>query len=137
MNAGNRTSRNRLGVVVVAIVAVAWLLAACSSSSGTQPSGASSAKVDPASFDVLIDVRDPAEFAAGHLTGAIDLSLNDGTFAAELSSLDPSKSYAVYCRSGSRSSRAVAMMRDAGITEVVDLGSMDAAASATGLAVVK
>jgi len=124
-------------ILGVALALGGATITGCSSSSGTQTSGSSASSVDPTSFDVLIDVRDPSEFAAGHLTGAVDLSLNDGTFAAQLGSLDPSKSYAVYCRSGSRSSRAVAMMRDAGFTEVIDLGSIGEAASATGLAVVK
>lgn len=49
----------------------------------------------------LVDVRDPEEFAEGHIPGAINLPLNN--FAAASGVLDKEKKIVVYCNSGGRS----------------------------------
>jgi rhodanese-related sulfurtransferase len=67
---------------------------------------------------VLLDVRSPAEFADGHLPGAINLNVNDGSFAAKIQQLDKSKKYIVYCRTQNRSARAADQMRRADFTDV-------------------
>ena len=85
---------------------------------------------------ILIDVRDVEEFAAGHLPNARNIPFNDGSLAAQLPTLDPNVAYGVYCRSGNRSGQAVALMKEAGFANVVDLGGLEAAASATGLELV-
>ena len=99
-----------------------------------QTSGSTAA---PATSDlILIDVRDIEEFATGHLPNATNIPFNDGTLAAQLPTLDPNVAYGVYCRSGNRSGQAVALMNEAGFTNVVDLGGLEAAVSATGLELV-
>ena len=85
---------------------------------------------------VVVDVRTPAEYAGGHLDGAVNLDVSAADFATELAELDPSAEYVVYCQSGNRSSRAVAQMEQAGFTSVEDAGGISSAAAATGLAVV-
>lgn len=85
---------------------------------------------------IVLDVRTPEEYAAGHLDGAVLLDLNSGAFANALPDLDPSAEYLVYCRSGNRSAQAVTMMVQRSFDSVVDLGAMGDAAAATGLAVV-
>jgi rhodanese-related sulfurtransferase len=84
---------------------------------------------------IIIDVRTPEEFAQGHLDGAINLDVEGGAFEAGLADLDPSATYAVYCRSGRRSALAADAMAQNGFTDVADLGSIEAAAAATGLPV--
>ncbi|NLI04081.1 MAG: rhodanese-like domain-containing protein [Actinomycetaceae bacterium] len=99
---------------------------------------ACSASADPVEVGpdtVVIDVRTAAEYDAGHLEGATLLDLNSGEFQAELPSLDPAGEYIVYCRSGNRSGQATKMMEDAGFENVTDLGSMENASEATGLAI--
>lgn len=86
---------------------------------------------------ILIDVRTPAEYDAGHLDGAQLLDLNGGEFAAALPTLDPEAAYAVYCKSGNRSGQAVAMMEDSGFDNVIDLGSITEAAASTQIEVVQ
>ena len=49
----------------------------------------------------LVDVRDPDEFAAGHIPGAINIPSNK--FAAGSAVLDKNKLVVVYCNSGGRS----------------------------------
>ncbi len=71
----------------------------------------------------LIDVRTPEEFAGGHIAGAVNIPVQSRDFSARVAELDPTATYAVYCRSGNRSRPAVAAMRDAGITTIYELGS--------------
>lgn len=85
----------------------------------------------------IVDVRTPAEYAEGHLDGAVNLDVQDAAgFTAALEDLDPGAPYVVYCRSGNRSAAATAQMVDAGFTDVADAGGLQAAADATGLAIV-
>jgi rhodanese-related sulfurtransferase len=81
---------------------------------------------------VVIDVRTAEEFAEGHLPGARNLDLHRGDFAAAITGLDPGATYLLYCRSGSRSGIAAEMMRQAGFTDVTNLGSVQEAADALG-----
>ena len=80
----------------------------------------------------LLDVRDISEFESGHLPDAMNIPFNDGTLESSLASMDKNTRYVVYCRSGNRSSQAVALMKEAGFTDVTDLGGLEAAVAATG-----
>jgi rhodanese-related sulfurtransferase len=66
---------------------------------------------------VVIDVRSPAEVAEGAITGATVLDFNAGEFEAKIGD------YLVYCRSGSRSGQAVAIMKELGFSDVIDAGA--------------
>jgi phage shock protein E len=85
---------------------------------------------------IIIDVRTTEEFAAGHLDGAVNYNVEDGTLEQALPSLDPNANYVVYCRSGRRSAVAVDLMKDNGFTQIADLGSLDDAADATGFVII-
>ena len=52
---------------------------------------------------VVLDVRTPEEFNGGHIINAINIDIYNDYFNSDISTLDKSKSYAVYCRSGKRS----------------------------------
>jgi rhodanese-related sulfurtransferase len=52
---------------------------------------------------VVLDVRTPEEFNGGHILNAINIDIYNDYFNSDISTLDKSKSYAVYCRSGKRS----------------------------------
>ena len=86
---------------------------------------------------IIIDVRTPAEYAEGHVDGAINLDLEGGVFEAEYSKLDPSKSYIVYCRSGRRSGVAASILKDNGFVDIVDLQTLENAANNTGLPIIE
>lgn len=86
---------------------------------------------------MILDVRTAAEYSEGHLEGAELLDLTGGDLAAALPTLDPEVEYLVYCASGNRSGQAVALMEDAGLTKVTDLGGIDDAAGSTELAIVR
>lgn len=85
---------------------------------------------------VMIDVRTPDEFAAGHLDGAVNLDVQSAEFDALVGQLDPEGSYYVYCRSGNRSAQAIDRMSALGFTDLTNGGSVENASSSTGLAIV-
>jgi rhodanese-related sulfurtransferase len=101
------------------------------------------AHLDPAAFataaaepaTVLLDVRTPAEFAAGHLPRAINLDMQAADFTTRIIELDKTTHYALYCRSGHRSGLAAEQMRAAGFSRVVDLSGGIIAWTAAGGAV--
>jgi rhodanese-related sulfurtransferase len=49
----------------------------------------------------VVDVRDPAEYDAGHIPGAVNIPV--ATFASRSGQLDKKKKIIVYCNSGNRS----------------------------------
>jgi rhodanese-related sulfurtransferase len=70
---------------------------------------------------IILDVRTPEEFASGYIEGALNIDFNSGDFANEITRLNPSKTYAVYCRSGNRSGQAASIMHKAGFHDVSNL----------------
>ena len=69
---------------------------------------------------VLIDVSEPAEFAAGHAAGARNVPLGRLAGAKEVPS-NKTLPLVLLCASGARSSRAAAMLRKAGHEKAVSL----------------
>jgi rhodanese-related sulfurtransferase len=107
---------------IITILASVLLLAGCSSSSSAIDLSVSefSNKVTEAGI-ITLDVRTPGEFNEGHIDGALLIDFQSGNFENEIASLDKSKTYAVYCRSGNRSGEAVKVMSDAGFTNLYNL----------------
>jgi len=56
--------------------------------------------------NVILDVRTPEEFQAGHIPGAVNLDVSAPDFQAKAALLDRNKIYLVHCASGVRSARA-------------------------------
>ena len=74
---------------------------------------------------ILLDVRTPEEFAAGHIPGA--LQLTNETFTkqdAEKLLKDKSQTIYVYCRSGRRSKQSSQKLIDFGYTNVIEIGGI-------------
>jgi len=61
---------------------------------------------------VIIDVREPGEFAQGHVPGAVNVPL--GQLAQRLEKLDPHAETYVICQSGHRSATGVRILKRAG-----------------------
>lgn len=70
---------------------------------------------------MILDVRSPAEFAQGHIPGAVNISHTK--LASRLDELGDSKSVelVVYCESGRRAALATEVLRAAGFTRIRDL----------------
>lgn len=116
-----------LAASLIAIFSVASLTA-CSTS---EP-------LDMTTVAAVIDVRTPAEYAGGHLEGALNIDVQGMNFAAEVEALDKTADYVIYCRSGNRSGQAISQMQSLGFTgTLTNGGGVDAASQATGLAVIQ
>ncbi|HEU4464465.1 MAG TPA: rhodanese-like domain-containing protein [Gemmatimonadota bacterium] len=125
---------------IVLSIAVGVLLAACgepripeeASAPAPAPAAAPGARlVTPAEARTLVawpgvqvvDVRTEEEYAAGHLPGArrvqldeIGAAIDAGEFPAS-----PETPLLVYCRAGSRSAQAAALLSERGFQRVYDL----------------
>src|SRR3982751_4004585 len=55
---------------------------------------------------VVLDVRTPREFEAGHIKGATNINFNDKDFAKRVEALDKNKTYIIHCAAGGRSGKA-------------------------------
>jgi rhodanese-related sulfurtransferase len=109
--------------LAVAAIASVGLLAGCSSSNEATK------KVDPVEFSeviaqpgvIILDVRTPEEFNAGHIANAININMADSKFSSEVSKLDKNATVAVYCRSANRSAVATKEMAELGFTDMYDM----------------
>ena len=57
---------------------------------------------------VVLDIRTPEEFKAGHITGATNINFRATDFEQRIAGLDRGKSYIVHCASGGRSTQSLA-----------------------------
>jgi rhodanese-related sulfurtransferase len=70
----------------------------------------------------LLDVRTPEEFEEGHIPNATLLDIRQaGSFMEGIQSMDSSKNYYVYCRSGARSAQACQLMGQMGMDTTYNL----------------
>ena len=77
---------------------------------------------------VILDVRTPQEVSSSHVPNSKNIDFYSDTFKDDISKLDKTKSYGVYCRSGNRSGQTVNLMKSLGFEKVENLGSVEAAA---------
>ena len=71
-----------------------------------------------------VDVREPDEFAVGHIPGAKLLPLGDVLTRAEGVMPDKNAQWLIYCRTGRRSADAVQKLDSLGYTNLYDLGGI-------------
>jgi rhodanese-related sulfurtransferase len=107
--------------VIAAVFASALLLSGCSSNSAVTDLGAADFVAQSQAAEVvIIDVRTAGEFNEGHITNAVNIDVESMRFDAEIAALDKDVTYALYCRSGNRSSIAAGKMSDAGFTSILN-----------------
>lgn len=73
---------------------------------------------------IIVDVRTPAEFDLSHITGAVNVNVQDDDFAALIARLDKDKTYLVHCTrnpENGRSSRALETMQSLGFKNLYSL----------------
>jgi len=110
------------------------ILAPAQTNTNNAPPKAASKAADPRRVDVnefeklwqdkhnvVLDVRTPKEFAAGHIPGAINLDVNSSDFGEKVSGLSKDKVYLVHCAAGVRSARACQKMNSLGFEHLIDL----------------
>ena len=86
---------------------------------------------------VVLDIRSPEDFAAGHIRDARHIPLKE--LKSRISELDKfkSKSVIVVCSSGAQSARAASVLKSAGFGDVYSLDGGLAAWRAQGLPTAK
>lgn len=117
---------SKVWIAVIGLVAIVIGAAVYMKPADTQQ--ASSATFSTVTKDVaagakLYDVRTPDEFATSHFEGAKNWSLQDiqqGT----LPNVPKDTKIYVYCHSGNRSGQATQLLRQAGYSNVTDLGGL-------------
>lgn len=113
--------------VIIGILAVAFGVIALKSNNNTpaQSSSVSFAAVqsDVSSSAKLYDVRTAQEYTSGHFENAENWSLQDMQ-AGKLPEVPKTTKIYVYCQSGNRSSQAARLLKDAGFSNITDLGGL-------------
>lgn len=76
---------------------------------------------------ILVDVRTPEEYQAGHLDNAKNINWYDKNFAEQFTSISKDETIYVYCKKGGRSAKAQQVLDSLGYKKVVNLeGGYDA-----------
>lgn len=70
---------------------------------------------------LLVDVRTPAEYAAGHVKGSVNVPLDK--VRSQLSKFKNQKNIIVCCQSGGRSAQAKVVLEKNGFANVINGGS--------------
>jgi rhodanese-related sulfurtransferase len=86
---------------------------------------------------LVLDVREPAEYAKGHVLGAKNVPLGDVERRAAELDKHKAKPVIVVCESGNRSSRAIEALRTRGFARVFNLSGGFGAWQQAGLPVEK
>ncbi len=71
--------------------------------------------------NLILDVRTPEEFQAGHIHGAMNFDVTASDFQAKTAVLDRNKTYLVHCASGVRSARACEKLNQLGFPNLYNL----------------
>ncbi|RZV66641.1 MAG: rhodanese-like domain-containing protein [Flavobacteriaceae bacterium] len=69
----------------------------------------------------LVDVRTEAEYRLEHIAKSQNIDVRSPNFDEEIQKLDKDRPVIVYCRSGIRSAKCVAKLKDAGFVKIYDL----------------
>ena len=77
------------------------------------------ARMDAGTAPTILDVRERSEAAESRIAGSILIPL--GELPRRLDELDRDRELVVHCKSGARSARAVAMLREKGYAKAVNL----------------
>ncbi len=73
---------------------------------------------------VIMDVRTPVEYEMSHITGSVNVNVQDESFESMVVALDPNKTYIVHCTknpAGGRSSRALETLKSLGFKHLYSL----------------
>ncbi|WP_026450397.1 rhodanese-like domain-containing protein [Aequorivita capsosiphonis] len=69
----------------------------------------------------LLDVRTSKEYKEGHVAQALNIDVLEDDFSEKAKSLDKDQPVYLYCRSGNRSKKASAILKDMGFKEIYDM----------------
>ena len=131
-------------IILLNLILIGFILPSCSA----QQDGTSTAlsakeastligkhKDDP-NF-IILDIRTPGEYQSGHLKDSIMIDYYSKSFGDQIARLDKGKSYLVYCRSGNRSARSMALFEKLQFKKIYHLSSGINGWNSEGLPLVK
>ena len=75
---------------------------------------------------LLIDVRSEKEFAQGHLDGAANIEWDETETLMAAIGTDKQRQVVIYCRSGNRSGKSMAVLESYGYTNIFNATGLDA-----------
>ena len=116
---------------LIPILLSALMFAGCAGTSNSQTNTYRQITIDEAvtmmaqeTGYIILDVRRPDEFAAGHIPNAINVP-NESIGTSEIPELpDKNQLILVYCRSGRRSKEASEKLVKLGYTNIVEFGGI-------------
>ncbi len=115
----------KLSLYFIAICTTSFSIISCSQSSKANvrllPATEFKAELEIFDDKILVDVRTPEEYAAGHISSAININVLDGNFKNEINNLDKAKAIFVYCKVGGRSADAANILSKNNFKNVIDL----------------
>lgn len=85
---------------------------------------------------IVLDIRTPGEFGAGHIEGAVNVDFRATDFETRIAALDRNATYLVYCRTGNRSGHSMALFERLGFKRVRHLAGGTAEWTREGLPLV-
>lgn len=120
-----KTNKNIARIVMVALLVlllggIGIAVANINEFSATEAQAMIAAHQGDSGF-VILDIRTPAEFARGHIAGALSIDYYSPQFKTALDRLDRGKTYLVYCRSGNRSKKAMKIFEELGFAHIYHL----------------
>ena len=70
---------------------------------------------------VILDIRTPEEYAAGHIANAKNIDFRSPGFQDAIANLDKEQAYLVHCQSGGRSGQSLEMFERLGFKSIFHL----------------
>jgi len=126
--------KTKIGWILAAVLGLALVVPQLHASQGVDVKAAKSMSDQGA---LLLDVREPDEYAAVHAVNAKLIPLGEvGSRLKEIEAYKD-KPVAVICRSGRRSAQAVSLLKESGFTQVVNVEGGTSAWVQAGLEVIK
>ena len=114
-----------LNSLCIAVLATGSLLAQDSAASGTVVKNINPDEAEKALKErkdvVVLDIRTPKEFKAGHIAGAKNVDFKAPDFAKQIGALDKSKTYLVHCGGGGRSTSSLEVFKEQKFSSILHL----------------
>ena len=117
-----RTTRMTLIIVLALVAAFAASALPAAEKGYDNPEGLAMLIREGKPAHVLVDVRTPAEYEAGHIPTAVNVPVD--VIGTQPPAVAKDTLIVVYCRSGNRSATARQILVDLGYTNVVDFGAV-------------
>ncbi|NLA76138.1 MAG: rhodanese-like domain-containing protein [Deltaproteobacteria bacterium] len=104
---------------LILLVAIFFVAIAC----GQSPPEDENAAFNPE--NILIDVRSPQEYEAGHIKNAVNIPVDKAADEIRNAVPDQEKTIVIYCKSGRRSAIAENILKAMGYKNIINAGGYE------------